>query len=60
MVTTAPTTESVAAARTTAKTPSATSGVARPDGAKPLASPAVRQRAWELGIALQYVPASGS
>lgn len=59
-VTTAPTTESVAAARTTAKPPSATSGVARPDGAKPLASPAVRQRAWELGIALQYVPASGS
>ncbi|NHC63050.1 dihydrolipoamide acetyltransferase family protein [Paenalcaligenes suwonensis] len=33
--------------------------IARPTGAKPLASPAVRKRAWELGIELQYVPASG-
>lgn len=28
-------------------------------GTKPLASPAVRRRAWDLGIALQFVPASG-
>ena len=40
-------------------TSSGQGGVARPTGAKPLASPAVRQRAWELGIALQYVPATG-
>lgn len=33
--------------------------IARTTGAKPLASPAVRKRAWELGIELQYVPASG-
>lgn len=42
-----------------ARTVSAPVGAARPDGAKPLASPAVRQRAWELGIELQYVPATG-
>jgi 2-oxoisovalerate dehydrogenase E2 component (dihydrolipoyl transacylase) len=33
--------------------------VARKFGDKPLASPAVRQRAQELGIRLQYVPGSG-
>ncbi|MGB3287634.1 MAG: dihydrolipoamide acetyltransferase family protein [Burkholderiaceae bacterium] len=33
---------------------------ARPDGGKPLASPAVRKRAWDLGIELQYVPATGA
>lgn len=33
---------------------------ARPRGGKPLASPAVRKRAWDLGIELQYVPATGS
>ena len=32
---------------------------ARRFGAKPLASPAVRRRAWDLGIELQFVPASG-
>lgn len=31
----------------------------RAPDAKPLASPAVRQRAFELGIALQFVPGSG-
>ncbi len=31
----------------------------RPEGQKPLASPAVRRRAWDLGITLQYVPGSG-
>lgn len=32
---------------------------ARPDGGKPLASPAVRKRAWDLGIELQYVAGTG-
>src|SRR3546814_4464740 len=31
----------------------------RPEGQKPLASPAVRQRAWDLGVTLQYVPGTG-
>jgi 2-oxoisovalerate dehydrogenase E2 component (dihydrolipoyl transacylase) len=31
----------------------------RPSGAKPLASPAVRRRAWDNGVALQFVPGSG-
>jgi 2-oxoisovalerate dehydrogenase E2 component (dihydrolipoyl transacylase) len=31
----------------------------RSPGDKPTASPAVRRRAWELGIALQFVPGSG-
>lgn len=39
---------------------SASGAVARPNGDKPLASPAVRKRAWELGVELQYVPASGA
>jgi 2-oxoisovalerate dehydrogenase E2 component (dihydrolipoyl transacylase) len=34
--------------------------VARTDGGKPLASPAVRQRARDLGIQLSYVPGSGA
>lgn len=34
-------------------------GLARPPGEKPLASPAVRRRAHELGIHLQYVPGTG-
>ena len=33
---------------------------ARPSGDRPIASPAVRRRAWELGIALQAVPVSGT
>jgi 2-oxoisovalerate dehydrogenase E2 component (dihydrolipoyl transacylase) len=32
----------------------------RQPGDKPLASPAVRRRAWDLGIELQFVPASGA
>jgi 2-oxoisovalerate dehydrogenase E2 component (dihydrolipoyl transacylase) len=35
------------------------SAVARKPGAKPLASPAVRRRAWDLGIELQFVLGSG-
>lgn len=34
-------------------------GPARASGDKPLASPAVRRRAWDLGIELQFVPGSG-
>jgi 2-oxoisovalerate dehydrogenase E2 component (dihydrolipoyl transacylase) len=33
--------------------------VALPRIGKPLASPAVRRRAWDLGIALQFVPGTG-
>jgi 2-oxoisovalerate dehydrogenase E2 component (dihydrolipoyl transacylase) len=33
-------------------------GAARAKGEKPIASPAVRRRAWDLGIELQYVPGS--
>jgi 2-oxoisovalerate dehydrogenase E2 component (dihydrolipoyl transacylase) len=32
----------------------------RRPGEKPIASPAVRRRAWELGIELQFVPGSGA
>lgn len=31
----------------------------RAPGDKPIAAPSVRQRAWELGVDLQYVPGSG-
>ena len=37
----------------------ATTPVARRPGQRPLASPAIRRRAWDLGIALQFVPGSG-
>ncbi|WP_025917959.1 dihydrolipoamide acetyltransferase family protein [Herminiimonas sp. CN] len=33
---------------------------ARPAGEKPIASPALRRRAWDMGIELQYVPGSGA
>ncbi len=33
---------------------------ARAVGDKPIASPAVRRRAWEQGVALQFVPGSGT
>lgn len=32
---------------------------ARTEGERPLASPAVRRRAWDLGVTLQYVPGTG-
>lgn len=38
---------------------SAAAQAARPSGEKPLASPAVRKRAWDLGLELQYVPGTG-
>ncbi|NYT36545.1 2-oxo acid dehydrogenase subunit E2 [Allopusillimonas soli] len=34
-------------------------GPARPNGGRPLASPAVRKRAWEMGVELQFVPGTG-
>ncbi len=37
----------------------AANSVAHRPGEKPLASPAVRRRAWDLGIALQFVPGTG-
>ena len=33
---------------------------ARPSGDKPIASPALRRRAWDLGVELQFVPGSGT
>ncbi|MFN3229237.1 MAG: 2-oxo acid dehydrogenase subunit E2 [Asticcacaulis sp.] len=52
----APALEPVAKA---APAPVARNPVARDASMKPLASPAVRKRAFELGIALQFVPGSG-
>lgn len=46
----------VAAATRRAPAPTAPT---RPAGEKPIASPAVRNRAWELGIELQFVHGSG-
>lgn len=34
-------------------------GAARDNGEKPIASPAVRRRAWDLGVELQFVAGSG-
>ena len=50
-----------AAARAGEGQPSARAArpVRAPSGRKPLASPAVRRRAWDLGIELQFVPGSG-
>lgn len=35
-------------------------GPARQAGEKPIASPALRRRAWDLGVELQFVPGSGA
>ncbi|HNT40426.1 MAG TPA: dihydrolipoamide acetyltransferase family protein [Rubrivivax sp.] len=49
-----------AAAVAPAAAPAASrAGVARAPGERPLASPAVRHRAWEHGIDLRFVPGSG-
>jgi 2-oxoisovalerate dehydrogenase E2 component (dihydrolipoyl transacylase) len=59
----APAPKPVTAAKPAA--PAATSGAvrnttaARPDGERALASPAVRQRAWDLGIDIQFVHGTG-
>lgn len=39
--------------------PASVNAPARPEGQRALASPAVRRRAWDLGVTLQYVPGSG-
>ena len=41
-------------------TPAAVAQPTRESGDKPIASPAVRRRAWDLGIELQFVPGSGT
>ncbi|MGS1005743.1 dihydrolipoamide acetyltransferase family protein [Achromobacter anxifer] len=51
-----PSAPSAAPAKPARQAPAA---VARQPGDKPLASPAVRKRAWDLGIELRYVPGSG-
>jgi 2-oxoisovalerate dehydrogenase E2 component (dihydrolipoyl transacylase) len=48
------------AAPKTAATSTFAAPHARPSGDKPIASPAVRRRAWEQGIALQFVPGTGT
>lgn len=48
-----------AAARPTKVNSTRTISAPRPTGEKPLASPAVRKRAWDAGIALQFVHGSG-
>jgi 2-oxoisovalerate dehydrogenase E2 component (dihydrolipoyl transacylase) len=48
-----------APAPTASSNPAAPTGLPRPAGEKPLASPAVRRRAQDLGIQLQYVAGSG-
>jgi 2-oxoisovalerate dehydrogenase E2 component (dihydrolipoyl transacylase) len=45
--------------RQKAQPPAATQPPTRPPGEKPIASPAVRRRAWELGVELQFVHGSG-
>ncbi len=45
---------------TAAPAPATTAAAPRAPGEKPLASPAVRRRAWELGIELQFVQGSGA
>jgi 2-oxoisovalerate dehydrogenase E2 component (dihydrolipoyl transacylase) len=40
--------------------PAHVASAARQPGEKPIASPALRRRAWDLGIDLQYVPGSGA
>lgn len=51
----------VAPAAPAVRRESATTTVhARQQGDKPIASPAVRRRAWDLGIELQFVPGTGT
>lgn len=57
----APAVPSPAPATTPVKaSPASAAGAARASGEKPIASPAVRRRAWDLGIELQFVPGSGA
>ncbi|MET3105369.1 2-oxoisovalerate dehydrogenase E2 component (dihydrolipoyl transacylase) [Oxalobacteraceae bacterium GrIS 1.18] len=53
--------EKAVAEKPAAKPPAVqTVGAARAAGEKPIASPAVRRRAWDLGIELQFVQGSGA
>jgi 2-oxoisovalerate dehydrogenase E2 component (dihydrolipoyl transacylase) len=56
----APAVPSPAHAPVKAASPASPVGAARASGEKPIASPAVRRRAWDLGIELQFVPGSGA
>lgn len=51
--------EGASAAAVAERRPAAAPPPQRAPGEKPLASPAVRQRAWDLGIELQFVHGSG-
>jgi 2-oxoisovalerate dehydrogenase E2 component (dihydrolipoyl transacylase) len=51
--------EQAPAALVAERRPAAAPAPQRAPGEKPLASPAVRQRAWELGVELQFVHGSG-
>ncbi|QEI08588.1 2-oxo acid dehydrogenase subunit E2 [Pigmentiphaga aceris] len=61
----APASPAAASAATAKPAPKSASGAvrntsaARPDGERALASPAVRQRAWDLGIDIQFVHGTG-
>ncbi|MBC3832040.1 2-oxo acid dehydrogenase subunit E2 [Undibacterium amnicola] len=50
----------VAATATSAAKTSSVPSAARANGEKPIASPAVRRRAWDLGVELQFVPGTGA
>ena len=48
-----------AAAKSSNVSSTIATGAARQAGEKPIASPALRKRAWDLGVELQFVPGSG-
>ncbi len=52
-------TSSTAPVAKTASRGAAAPSAARPSGEKPIASPALRRRAWDLGVELQFVPGTG-
>ncbi|MFZ6818356.1 dihydrolipoamide acetyltransferase family protein [Undibacterium sp. Ji22W] len=56
----APVKAPAAAATSAPKTSSSVPSAARANGEKPIASPAVRRRAWDLGVELQFVPGTGA
>jgi len=55
-----PETAAAAAPRGRGAPPAAVVPAMRQPGDKPIASPAVRRRAWDLGIELQFVPGTGT
>lgn len=55
----APVKAAPAAAKASNANSSVATGAARQAGEKPIASPALRRRAWDLGVELQFVPGSG-